>query len=263
MEKPGNKKGLMAVLLCVAMAFAACTTEQGESKESKKKGKGKSVSDTIKDDIGLLASTTDWAEAQQMYKRVQVDIRDNVKNELTQDDLKTLANRGYCRSMDTIMRIILKGECEPRHGELKALHAERQKFDVKSGLHDEVESLYAEHQRVMEWIGSIGGRQTVKSFADRYNTQYDKEIADKAKVELDKKPSCKEIKRKLEKPYLEGRHARFCDDIVANLEANSTDPNDANIVRSRLGFYRDKYGSNDKYASWIKRLDTFSEEHSE
>ena len=257
----------MAVLtVCTALALSSCGRKQGRTRGGSNGGKSTSTSEKIADNINVLAATTNWDETQKLYKGAKVDIENLVRNEVTKADLNSLADKGYCHSMDTIMRLILtdRDNCENRHNEFKTIMAEREKFgQISSPLHSEVESLYNEHQRLVQWIQGIGKRQKVESFKDRYDNDYDTKVLNQAKKELEKDPPCPYIRRNLKTPPLKSRHKSFGDDLVKALEENSTNPFDANVVVGRLGFYKAKYGEDATYKGWMARLSAFEEKHKE
>lgn len=254
----------MAVLLVgMAVALAACGTSETDDEDittnggrhSGKLGRAEALTDSVRNEVN-------WAKAKQRYDDAKYAI-DKLKSPTQRKNLTSLLNRNYSHSMDTIMQIIMAtSDCENHHNELHTIHAERAKYsDINSALHTQVEATYTNHERQVKVIQSWGGRQKVNSFTDIYDENYDNGVMATARKELANAQQCSYIQRNLKNPYLRNRHKYFCEDVVIALEQNSTDPNDANIVVSRIKFYKDKYKEDANYNGWRQRLDRFQDEH--
>lgn len=261
-------KSFVMLLAGMALALVACGTSEtnnedintNEGRHSGKLGRAEALVDSVRNE-------TNWARTQERYDDAKYAI-EKLKSPTQRKNLTSLLNRNYCHSMDTIMQIIMAtSDCGNHHGKKKngllyVVHVERAKFsDIHSTLHSNVETAYNNHERLVKLIQGWGGRQKVNSFTDTYDNSYDNSVMATAKKELSNAPKCSYIQNNLKNPYLHERHKNFCEDVVTNLEQNSTDPNDANIVVNRIKFYKDKYKEDSDYKGWRTRLEKFQNEH--
>lgn len=260
-----TKYSIMLAMMMIVVAMVSC--EPKPKTENEEHGGWGGLNETeklVKRHIDELSNVTNWTDAQVKYAKNRNDIDSLIKRTNLKKDLMLLNKKNFCYSMDTIMQIIMGGECEPQHKELRAIHAERAKYaDIDSPLHNQVDNTYSNHERLIKLVDGWGSAQIVGSFNDYYNTSHDSNVQETANKELPKAPSCTYIKKYLKNPSLKlsGRHKKFCDDIVRLLEQTSTNPNDANIVWNRIKFYKAKYKEDANYKGWNKRLEDFQNMH--
>ncbi len=261
-------------VLVLGMALLVSCEPQPQDGSNGPKRKKSAVEQKIDDNIGKLAKETSWAESQSMYGKIKADIGNKsyrIKTKV-RNDLNSLADKAYCHSMDTIMYIILKGECKPRHKELYEIHKLRvgESFaDVASTpFHKQVEEKYKSHEQMLKTIlpDLRSSHQKPTTFESEYNDDLETKAVNKAKSYLAENPSCTEIRDGLTnvkdgKLFKSWRKA-FCNKLVElYLEKQDWDRGDENAVKSQINLYNRKYPETPEYQQWLDTITYFRNEH--
>lgn len=265
----------MAVLaICTALALSSCGRKQGRTRGGSNGGKKTSTSEKIADNINVLAATTNWEETQKLYKRAKVDIENMVRNEVTKADLNSLADKGYCHSMDTIMLgILTSNTCSSNHQTLREIHAIRQKdfSTVDSNIHEMTENEFKLHEEMANFISSVKkNRKQVKSYKEEYDFSKENEWKNTAGNYLKKNLKCEEIKKGLtcinDGSVFKARRKDFCDKVVQlYIEADEYSSREHRILDSKIRkfgeFFNQKNGTplTSEATKWIADLEAFEE----
>ncbi len=261
------------LILGMAVALVSCEPQPQDGSDGPKRKKS-AVERKIDENIGKLAKETSWAESQSLYGKIKADIGNKsyrIKAKV-QNDLNSLADKAYCHSMDTIMYIILKGECKPRHKELYEIHKIRvgESFAAvaSTSFHKQVEEKFKSHERMLKTIlpDLRSSHQKPSTFESVYNVKFEKEAVNNATSYLAENPCCIEIREGLTKvkegKLFKGWRKAFCDKLVAlYLEKPDWNQRDENNLIGYLSFYSDEYPSSDEVREWMKKIEDFKIEH--
>lgn len=259
----------MAVLLVgMALVVAACEPKP-KTKNGGINGWG-GLSETeklVKRHIDELANVTDWADAQVKYAKNMIAIDSVIKRSNLKGDMKTLNNKNYCHSMDTIMQIIMgKSDCANYHGkkkngELYAIHAERAKYsDINSPIHTQVEQAYKNHEDMLSFIGNAGVGQNVTSWSTPYDEKTENNKKRETQNYLNTNPTCKQIIDGLNNiksgAAFKGRRKNYCEKILElYLQKDTWTLGEEKKLK---GLLNSTYGS--IIDEWQNKIDTFREE---
>lgn len=266
-------KQIAMLVMGMAMTLVSCEPQPQDGSDGPKRKKS-AVERKIDENIGKLAKETSWAESQSLYGKIKADIGNKsyrIKAKV-QNDLNSLADKAYCHSMDTIMYIILKGECKPRHKELYEIHKMRvgENFAgvASTSFHKQVEEKFKSHERMLKTIlpDLRSSHQKPSTFESEYNDKFETEAVNKAKSYLAENPSCTEILNGLtnvkEGKLFKGWRKAFCDKLVAlYLEKQDWNKGDENVVKSNILFYGRAYPNSTEYQQWLDTITYFREEH--
>lgn len=261
------------LLLGLAVMLVSCGQGGGEKMDRKgraKGGNGKTY-ELVVAQIDSLYVETSWARAKVLYAEAKEGI-EFIKSPSQRRNLLGAADNSFCHSMDTIMYIILSGECKPHHKELREIHENREGATfsevVSTGLHNQVEEKYKSHEQMLnKTLPSLkSSGQSPTSFKSEYNEKKEKEAVQKATNYLAEHPSCSEIRDGLTKvkegKLFKGWRKAYCDKLVdLYLQKPDWNQRDENILKGNLSFYTDVYPSDT--TEWYGKIRAFKYEHQE
>lgn len=275
------KSRLIAILfLGMAVMLVSCGQSGGEipGREERVKGgtgqkkgqvPGQSLVDLVMAQIDSLKVETCWSHAKTLYEEVKVGIGYLNKDE-RRDNLLISANNNFCYSMDTIMCIILSGECEPRHNELYEIHMVRNGEDFSlvhsTSLHDRVEKDFKSHEDMLKTTLPQLKRsgQSPETFTSQYSEKIEKKKVKEASNYLAQNPSCSQIKTGLEevseRKLIKKWRKDFCGELVElYLQKPYWKESDENNLKGALYFYTNVYTSDT--TEWFAKIREFKKEH--
>lgn len=272
MKKALRVNQFAILLIGLLASFVSCEPKAKDNTNGQSERKG-GVERKIDENIKLLSKELDWERAQELYEKTKSDIGNkqyNLKSRV-QNDLYSLADKAFCHSMDTLMFVIMSGECKPRHKELFAVHKIRSETDefskvAPTPLHTQVEAMFSEHQNMRDIVlpGLRKSKQKIDSYETPYETKYEKDAINNANTYLAKNPKCLEIKdgltRVKEGKYFNGWRVSYCQAVVdsyCETFSDSTHPwaqKYENITKGNIGFYTEEHESDSIVLAWMQRI---------
>ena len=262
-----TKTMIAPILMGLAMMTVSCDSNKpSDRRESRRKEAGKGeVLSIIMEDIDSLRVEISWKKAQWYYAKIQEGIR-LLQSQAQRENLLGAADDAYCHSMDSIMGIIMSGECKSRHDELAEIWSKRTSkafntVDTISSLHVRVVQLHNEHQKRIDYIISVkNDHQSVTSFNIAYNRRFETDEINNATNYLSNGYSCVEILDGLNSikdgTIFVNRRYAYCQKVVSlYLSKDSYDEGDENTLISNIKFYP-KWKKN-----WEADIDKFRDEH--
>lgn len=260
-------------VLFMGMAVVLVSCGQGEKSDRRghSKGSGGKTYELVSAQIESLYVETSWSQANALYSEVKEGI-EFLKSPSQRRNLLAAADNSYCHSMDTIMYLILSGDCKPRHQELREIHKKRQDAAFanvpSTALHSRVEEKFNSHEQMLTKtlpnLKSSG--QTPKSIKSVYDAKYEKEAVNKASSYLAENPSCIEIREGLTKvkdgKFFKGWRKAYCNKLVElYLQKTEWQERDENYIIGSLSFYTDAYPNSAEEAEWMSKINEFKFEH--
>lgn len=182
---------LVVILLC------AC---EGKDDAPTRRSSGNVTKQVIEKNIEELG-TQSWS------KQNYVEIRDNQISNMKglASDKKALQAKldiTYCRVMVGDANKILDACTDKQHKLLNSIMTELKNFENAPGK-SELESRKNKHDEIVKFIGSMWGKQTVRSLNDKYDDNFERDITTRANTYRATNPTCAYINNRLEKKSLD------------------------------------------------------------
>ena len=270
--KTSKQTTRVLILLGMALIMTACEPKpKTEDTGSGNAHGGGGLSETeklIRHHIVELATVTDWETAQTKFEQNRHDIDGMTRNNLKKD-YADLNNRSYCHSMDTIMDIMMKGDCG-QHQLLDRLWKLRTGTDfgaIQSTLHGQVEQAYSHHKEMLDFIRNAGNRQSnITSFDVRYDRNTENKKKTEAETYLASQPSCQVVRKGLtnikNESAFKARRKDYCEKILGlYLDRETWTYRDERTLLGLLSIaYTTEYKNDPDIAKWHTQIDQFKEE---
>ncbi len=262
----------VALFLCATMSLASCGFSDSEEEDENEGGgsTSKGMLGRAEEQVALVRNTVDWEKAKEYRSNAEYTIS-KLKSPTQRRNLTTLLNINYCHSMDTIMHIIMAGECSNQHKLLDELYSLRNGADYSeigknSSLHNQVKESYDKHKKMLSFISGATTKQTKIT---SWNTDYDESTENTKKKEaatyLSSKPTCKSSINKLENikngSAFKNRRKDYCEKILElYLQKDSWTYQDEKRLYGRLNStYSDKYPNDPQIAVWDEQIKGFKD----
>lgn len=270
--KANELKTLVAIFLCATMSLASCDfSGTGEDEENENGGlSSKGMLGRAEEQTALVRNTVDWEKTKEYRSNAEYTIS-KLKSPTQRRNLTSLLNINYCHSMDTIMHIIMAGECSNNHKLLNELYSLRTgkeygEIDKNSALHGQVKKSYEKHKNMLSFIGSATAKQ---NNITSWNTPYDEQTENSKKKEagtyLASKPTCKSSVKSLESikngSAFKNRRKDYCEKILElYLQKDTWSQKDERVLFGLLNStFIDNYPNEPEVAIWNEKIKEFRE----
>lgn len=246
------KKTISLLYIVLALLLIGCGSDDTSGRRGRIKKPGSSTKQLITKNIDKLGESR-WD------KKKYVEIRDN---QIAILNGSQNAKRALLKKLDKVYsevlvkegNLLMDNNCGGNHNKLSQVMAELKNFPnapQSAGLNER----YKEHQEILSFVNSIGGKQHVRSYKDKYDTSYETKIKNQAAAFLKKDIKCAFLKNKLTSTNaaFKARRSNFCSSVV-NLFCGQSSYSRAedNILRDKIVKVN---GRMEK--SWEAKLDQF------
>lgn len=268
-------KAFVAVFLCATMSLASCGfsdyDEDDEDENVNASSKGGMLG-RAEEQVALVRNEVDWNKAKEYRSNAEYTIG-KLKSPTQRRNLTSLLNTNYCHSMDTIMQMIMAGECSSQHGLLNELYdlrtgKEYGEIDKNSMLHEQVMKSYDKHKKILALISSTKTAQpNIKSWNTSYDEQTENNKKREAKAYLETGPTCKSIITGLKNiqngAAFKDRRKDYCGKIFElYVQKESWSPQDERVLNGLLNStFIDSYPNDPEVAIWKEKIKEFKSSH--